>query len=191
MHHRQRRHLFRDEQHCLAVMRCGGNQVCDGLRFASSGRPLHNKAGPAPDLFDHLGLGGVGVDHLNDFGRVKQRIQSVLRAKDRWLMCETFGQQPAHQLILRHATFGPCLRIKISVHQQFGERKEPQLHSIGVNRPTRLGCNHFSDLRKIVGWGPFLSFADIRQDQAEILLEALLKRQVGRKVIVAAADIIS
>ncbi len=165
-------------------MRRGRDQVGDRLAFPRAGRPLHDKARTSAHFLDDFCLRGIGVDHLNDLRRVQQIIQLVLGAEDRSVFLEPVGQETAQQVAFCKGIHWPGTWIKIAMHQKFCEGKEAQLHSIAVDRPSRLARHGLPYLIEVFGGCPFFGLVNLGQQETEILPQPFLQWQVGRDVIV-------
>ena len=189
VHHRERGHLLGDEQHRLAVVRGGGDQVGDGLRLARAGRALHHQAGAVADLLDDLGLRGVGVDHLDDARGVEQRVEAVLGAEERRIGLEAVGEQALQQGVGGERAFGPVRRVEVAVHQQLGEGEEAELHAVGVHRPAALAGGRLAHQGVVLRRRPALGLVHLGQPDREVLAQALLQRQVGAEVVLAANQV--
>ncbi len=110
--------------------------------------------------------------------------------KNRLLIFKPAQQQPLEKRVIIECAFRPVLEVEIVMHQELGEGEEAELDPVAVERPAGLPGHSLGDRIKIDGRGPLLFLIDLRQDDAEILSEAFLQRQVGGDVFVARLQVI-
>jgi len=187
-HHAQRGHLLGHEEHRLSVVDGPRDDVGDRLGLAGARRSLHDEVATGSDLLDDDGLRGIGLDDLDDGGRIEPVIESVFRREERRLALEAFVQEPAHESVLLEAPVRPVCRIEIPQHQELGEGEEPELHPVRVDLPALPPGDAIGDLREIGIGTPVLAVLDLREFDAEVAAESFLERQVRDYVVVACAE---
>ena len=191
MHHRQRRHLLGHEEDGLPLLGRGGNDVGDGLALARARRALHDEVVTGAHLLDDLGLARVGIDHVEESVRRKDGVKTIVGAEKRWLMREAVVQQAARQLMLLERVLGPRLQGQVAKHQQLREREEAELDRVPVDPPVRVFGDDRLDLCEVRAGRPSLLVrVDLGQPDAEVVLPALLQRQVRHQVFLTDAQVV-
>ena len=77
VHHFERRHFFRDEQHCLAFGQAVRDQVGDGLALAGAGRAFEHQVAAGIDRADRLELRRIGQERRQDVLRAVGGVEPV------------------------------------------------------------------------------------------------------------------
>ena len=150
LHHLQRSHLFRNEKHRLPIGDSSGNNVGDSLTFAGSGRPLNHHITSTPDLVDSQSLTAVAVYNVQHFRRGYKRIDFGVFGDHTVGTGEALGESATNQGPVAYPCMGgPCFRIKVTVHQELGEREKPQSYIVILHRPARLSCHRIRNAFKI------------------------------------------
>ncbi len=152
-------------------------------------RALDDQVTTRPHFLDDTCLRCVGIDDVEQFFGRQHVVEPVFGTKERNFRLEAFEQQSARERVLRNRPIGPRIDSEIAVHEEFRERKETELHGITLDLPPGAATHYLRDLLEIGrGLPPFL-YLDIRQRDAEIVLQPLLQRKVGKDVFVPNPDI--
>ena len=122
--------------------------------------------------------------------RWKDFVQTIVCGEQGLLSLEPLVEQTSSQLVGLEGPVGPRLKGKIEVHKELREREEAELNRVALNLPSRPVGNDIVDLTEIHRRRPALADLDLRQPDAEILLQSLLERKVGQHVFIPKPQII-
>ncbi|SPT39883.1 Uncharacterised protein [Achromobacter denitrificans] len=127
MHHLQRGHFFRDEQHRLAARQQMRDQVRDGLALARTRRPLQHQIAARVHRADRLQLRRIAQQRRQQvFGLVA--VVQALKALIEGFFCKrlprVIDQMPDDAVGFQ--LLGAVLQV--FPHQVLGEREDPQMH---------------------------------------------------------------
>ena len=185
LHHFEGGHLLGHKQNRLATLHRSGDEVGDRLRFAGAGWSLDDEVAPHGGFSDDQGLRAITVDDMARRGRGEQVVEP-LAVFDQWRGSgEPLAEQGADQRAIgEFVLFGPVGRVEVAVHQELGEREEPEHHVIGQDLPRLLVLHRCGDLLQVHRRNEILHlFGRGGQVDSKVYLQPGPQRQIRFDVI--------